>query len=47
MARQIAAARIRSAGFGPRNPLFGNDTESGGLGAAPASSAAGPDCGRG
>ena len=21
--------RIRSAGFGPRNPLFGNDTESG------------------
>jgi outer membrane protein OmpA-like peptidoglycan-associated protein len=29
MTRQIAATRIRSAGFGPRNPLFGNDTESG------------------
>lgn len=29
MARQIAAARIRSAGYGPRYPLAGNDTESG------------------
>jgi outer membrane protein OmpA-like peptidoglycan-associated protein len=27
--RQIAATRIRTAGFGPRNPLVGNDTESG------------------
>ena len=27
--RQIVAARIKTAGFGPRNPLVGNDTESG------------------
>lgn len=27
--RQIPATRIRTAGFGPRNPLVGNDTESG------------------
>jgi outer membrane protein OmpA-like peptidoglycan-associated protein len=27
--RQITATRIRTAGFGPRNPLVGNDTESG------------------
>lgn len=29
IAHQIAAARIRSTGYGPRNPLAGNDTESG------------------
>jgi outer membrane protein OmpA-like peptidoglycan-associated protein len=29
IARQIAAARIRSTGYGPRYPLVGNDTESG------------------
>ncbi len=28
-AHQVAAARIRSAGYGPRNPLAGNDSESG------------------
>jgi outer membrane protein OmpA-like peptidoglycan-associated protein len=27
--RQIAATRIRTAGFGPRHPIVGNDTESG------------------
>jgi outer membrane protein OmpA-like peptidoglycan-associated protein len=29
IARQIAAARIRSSGYGPRYPLVANDTESG------------------
>jgi outer membrane protein OmpA-like peptidoglycan-associated protein len=29
MARQIGAARIRSAGYGPRYPLAGNDTAAG------------------
>jgi len=29
VARQVAAARIRTAGYGPRYPLAGNDTESG------------------
>lgn len=29
VARQIVAARIRTAGYGPRYPIAGNDTESG------------------
>lgn len=29
VAHQVAAARIRTAGFGPRNPIAGNDSESG------------------